>query len=647
MSLPPNFLEELRLRTPLAPLIGRSVKLTRAGRQWRGCCPFHGEKSPSFYVYDDHYHCFGCGAHGDAIAFVMQSQGASFPEAVERLAAEAGLEVPKASPQQAKREARQRDLHDVLQAAAESYQRRLRLPEGRAGLDYLLRRGLSEETIRRFGLGWSGGGRGALAADLKPQGIEPRQLVEAGLMRPGEGEAPPTDLFFNRVMFPIRDRRGRIISFGGRVLGDGQPKYVNGPETDLFSKRRNLYALDLAREAAFKGAPVVVVEGYMDVIALHQAGFGGAVAPLGTALTEEQLAELWRLTPQPLLCFDGDKAGGRAAAPAAELALPLLSPERSLSFVTLPAGEDPDTLVGRGGPAAFRAVLEAAQPLSEVLYGMIAEKHAGATPEARAGLRHALEGAAASIPDKFLAGEYRRQLLDRFFAASRRPQPAAFSGGARPGGFGGGGFGPGRAGRGGGFAGGFASGFGGGFGGGRGRGGGAAPGWALPAPPRPEIVPAQARLEQARCLLAITAAHPWLLPEVEEAFAALDLPEGVARALQEVLLRWPAAGGALDAAALADHLERVEPEGLAWLRQSPRLLPSAVAADALPKLVAEQWWYFFSCFQGEAALQAELAEAEQDFIATGSTAAQTRLIRLKELLAAQMRGDAGDEGGGF
>lgn len=630
MSLPPNFLDELRLRTPLAPLIGRSVKLTRAGRQWRGCCPFHGEKSPSFYVYDDHYHCFGCGAHGDAIAYVMQTQGASFPEAVERLAAEAGLEVPKASPQQAKREARQRDLHDVMEAASEAFQRRLRLPEGRGGLDYLLRRGLTEETIRRFGLGWSGGGRGALAADLKPQGIETRQLVEAGLMRAGEGDSPPSDLFFNRVMFPIRDRRGRIVSFGGRVLGDGQPKYVNGPETELFSKRRNLYALDLAREAAFKGAPVVVVEGYMDVIALHQAGFGGAVAPLGTALTEEQLAELWRIAPQPVLCFDGDKAGGRAASRAAELALPLLSPERSLSFATLPAGEDPDTLVGRGGPAAFRAVLEAARPLSEVLYGMLAEKHPGTTPEARAALRHALEGAAGSIPDKFLAGEYRRQLLDRFFESGRsRPQPGG--GGGR--GFGGGGFGKGGFNKG-------------GFGG-RGR-----PGPPPLALPRPEIDPGQVRQEQARCLLAIAFAHPWLLSEVEEAFAALDLPEGLPQRLQHILLSWPhqhglGEEGRVEAAALLDHLQKVEPEGHAWLRQWPKLLPAAAGADALPKLVAEQWWYFFGCLRGEAALRAELAEAQQDLAASGSPAAQTRMIRLKELLAAQLRGEMEEEGGAF
>ncbi|PHK95689.1 DNA primase [Pseudoroseomonas rhizosphaerae] len=614
MSLPPNFLEELRLRTPLAPLIGRGVKLARAGRQWRGCCPFHGEKSPSFYVYDDHYHCFGCGAHGDAIAYVMQSQGATFPEAVERLAAEAGLEVPKATPQQARREARQRDLHGVMQAAAEAFQRRLRLPEGRAGLDYLLRRGLSEETIRRFGLGWSGAGRGTLAADLKPLDIEVPQLVEAGLMRPGEGDSPPADLFFNRVMFPIRDRRGRIISFGGRVLGDAQPKYVNGPETELFSKRRNLYAADLAREAAFRGAPVLVVEGYMDVIALHQAGFGGAVAPLGTALTEEQLAELWRLSPQPLLCFDGDKAGARAAARAAELALPLLSPERSLGFVTLPPGEDPDTLVARGGPAAFRALLEAARPLSAVLYGMLAEKHPGTTPEARAALRHALEAAAGTIPDKFLAGEYRRTLLDTFFASGRRPAPAARQPWAPRGGAG-----AGRGGR------------------------PAAPALNLP---RPGIDPGHVRQEQARCLLAITLAHPWLLGEVEEALASLELPGGMARGLQRAMLAWHGGAERLEAAALADHLEKTDPEGLAWLRHSPRMLPAAAREAALPQLVTQQWWYFFGRFRGEEALLAEREAAARDFAATGSEAAQTRLIRLNELLAAQRRGEMEEEGWG-
>src|ERR1019366_1718779 len=343
MALPAGFLDELRARTPLAAVIGRRVRLARSGRQWKGCCPFHGEKTPSFYVYDDHFHCFGCGAHGDAVSFVMQSQGAAFPEAVEQLAAEAGMEVPKPSAEAADAERRRLDLHAVLEAATKAFQRRLKLPEGVRALRYLHDRALTDATIDRFALGWSGEGRGALAADLAREGIEPAMLIEAGLMKPAEDGRPASDFFFNRVMFPIRDRRGRVISFGGRVLGDGQPKYLNGPETALFSKRRNLYALDLARAAP--GAAVVVVEGYMDVIALHQAGFTGAVAPLGTALTEEQLEELWRLTPAPVLCFDGDAAGARAAARSADLALPLLAPDRTLRIATLPEGEDPDTLV--------------------------------------------------------------------------------------------------------------------------------------------------------------------------------------------------------------------------------------------------------------------------------------------------------------
>ena len=354
MALPSAFLEELRARTPLAAVIGRRVRLARSGRELKGCCPFHDEKTPSFYVYDDHFHCFGCGAHGDAISFVMQSQGAGFTEAVEQLAAEAGLEVPKPTPAAAEAERRRHDLASALQAAQSSFQRRLFLPEGRAALDYLRGRGLSETTIRRFGLGWSGEGRGALSAELARDGIEPGLLIEAGLMRTAE-DGRAFDLFFNRVMFPIRDRRGRLISFGGRTLGDGQPKYVNGPETALFSKRRSLYALDLAREAVRGGERLLVVEGYMDVIALHQAGFGGAVAPLGTALTEEQLQELWRISPTPELCFDGDQAGRRAAAKAAETALPMLAPDRSLRLVSLPPEEDPDTLVRRHGASAFQA----------------------------------------------------------------------------------------------------------------------------------------------------------------------------------------------------------------------------------------------------------------------------------------------------
>ena len=425
MKLPDSFLEELRARTPLAALVSRRVKLSRSGRQMKGCCPFHGEKTPSFYVYEDGYHCFGCGAHGDAISFVMQTQGASFMEAVQSLAGEAGLELPKASPSAEAAERQRLDLHGVLDAAQAYYARALLAPSGAAALAYLRGRGLTDETIAQFGLGWAGEGRGALAAALAASGVTQVQLLEAGLLRAGEDGAIRGELFFNRVMFPIRDRAGRMISFGGRTMGDGQPKYVNGPETPLFSKRRTLYGLNLAREAARKGAPVVAVEGYMDVIALHQAGFSAAVAPLGTALTAEQLEELWRLSPAPVLCFDGDAAGGRAAARAAQTALPAIAADRSIALATLPSGEDPDTLVRRRGPAAFTGVLEAARPLDAALFDLLRGAGGFTTPEQRSAFRARLEAAAATIKDRSLASVPIRTAFcwNRFYqTASKRQQ---------------------------------------------------------------------------------------------------------------------------------------------------------------------------------------------------------------------------------
>ncbi|MBE9605346.1 DNA primase [Acetobacteraceae bacterium H6797] len=621
MSLPPNFLDELRVRTPLSSLIGRKTRLTKSGRNWKGCCPFHGEKTPSFYVYDDHYHCFGCGAHGDAIAFVMQSEGSSFPEAVERLAGEAGLEVPKPSREQSAREARAKDLHAVMVAAAETFRRRLRQPEGRPALDYLRRRGLTEETIEKFGLGWAGQGRGTLMADLKGTGITEEQLLEVGLLREPRGPGEPaSDLFFNRVMFPIKDRRGRIIAFGGRILGDGQPKYVNSPETPLFSKRRNLYALDLAREAAFKGQPVVAVEGYMDVIALHQAGFGGALAPLGTALTEEQLAELWRLTPEPILCFDGDDAGGRAASRAAEVALKALSPEHRLAFATLPKGEDPDTLVKKSGAAAFEAVLNAKRPIEAVLYDMAVAAHPGDGPADRAALKKRLMELAGAVEDKGMSAELRGWLLDRFFASRRRPDN---------------GFGPK-----------FGGGFGGGFKGGPGGGFGAAGGRdkfgfrpvASPQP-RPHIVADATRLEQARCLMAILIAHPWLLQEVEEAFGTLDLPSGHVSQLRTTIFAWLSMAERLDSEALVAHLQASGAgDALAWVLRGPGL-PAASRADAQPSEALDGWWHFFGFLRGEEGLRADIAEAVRELAESNDPAAQQRLMGLKMAHNAWLRGE--------
>ncbi|MFM7414955.1 MAG: DNA primase [Alphaproteobacteria bacterium] len=590
MALPPGFLDELRARTPLPGLIGRKTRLLKSGRNWKGCCPFHGEKTPSFYVYDDHFHCFGCGAHGDAVTFVMRADGAQFMEAVERLAGEAGLEVPKLAPRDAERARQARDLHTVMEAASAAFQRRLRLPEGRPALEYLRRRGLTEDTIQGFGLGWAGAGRGALQADLKQDAFEPDQLIEAGLLKAPEGDEAPRDFFFNRVMFPIRDRRGRVIAFGGRILGDGQPKYINSPETPLFRKRYALYGLDRAREGVFRGAALVAVEGYMDVIALHQAGFTGAVAPLGTALTEDQLQELWRLSPEPVLCFDGEAAGARAAARVAEAALPLISAERSLKLATLPAGEDPDTLITKGGKSAFQAVLDGARPLSEALYGLLLEGQALASPEQRAAARNRLVAAAATISDRALASEYRQALLDRFFAATRRQ--------------------PGRA----------------------------APAQRIT---RPALVAPAIRTAQARILIAILLRHPWLLPQIEEAFGLLDLPEGPARALQSAILSWPKDSKRLDSQALLSHLATEDmAEAAAWALGA-EALPQAARPDALPREVEEGFWHFFLRLRGEAALLEDQKAAAESFAATNDPAAQQRLIRLTEALGALRRGEDG------
>jgi DNA primase len=581
VSLSPAFLDELRARTPLAALVGRRVKLGRSGRNWTGCCPFHGEKTPSFYVYEDHYHCFGCGAHGDAISFAMQAQGLSFPDAVAQLAAEAGLEVPKASPRAAEAERQRLDLGAVLEAAQGSFARRLRETEGAAGLAYLRGRGLSDETIARFGLGWSGDGRGGLTRELVARGIEPGQMLDAGLLREGDG-GERRELFFNRVTFPIRDRRGRVVSFGGRTLGDGKPKYLNGPETSLFHKRRTLFALDAAREGVRAGGELLVVEGYMDAIALHQAGFAGAVAPLGTALTEEQLEELWRLAPVPVLCFDGDAAGSRAAARAAEVALPHLTPDRGLRIATLPPGEDPDSLVRGQGRAAMQAVLDAARPLSDALYALLSEG-AAATPEGRAGLRRRLEACAGRIGDKALAAEYRRALLDRFFGERRakgRGRPAA-------------------------------------------------------APARPVLTAEFGRRERAVRLTALLLRHPALLPDVEEAFAGLDLPPPLG-ALRGAMHAWLEAHPAvLDSGTLLSHLDAsgFSAEAGQVLASASMFLKDCARPDAMPAEVELVWWKLYQLF-GQDRLAEEVAAAGREFEARGDPAARDRIASLRAAQAA-------------
>jgi DNA primase len=624
MPLPPAFLDELRARTPLSALVSRRVKLSKSGRNWKGCCPFHNEKSPSFYVYEDGFHCFGCGAHGDAISFLMQTAGASFPEAVEQLAGEAGLEVPKASPRAVEAERQRLDLHEVLEAAQAVFARRLREPGGAAGLAYLRGRGLTDATIERFGLGWSGDGRGALTAELGRAGIEPDRMLEAGLLRPAEDGGPARELYWGRVTFPIRDRRGRLVSFGGRTLGDAKPKYINGPDTALFSKRRNLYALHLAREglrtqANLPASDLIVAEGYMDVIALHQAGFTGAVAPLGTALTEEQLEELWRLAPNPLLCFDGDAAGARAGARVAELCLPLLTPGRTLRFASLPPGEDPDTLARRGGKAAIQALIQAARPLAEALYDFVREGSAGDSPEQRAAFRARLGEVAKRIPDRDLASEYRSTLLGRYFDSRRGP------GAGRPG------------------AGGHGAG---GQGAGRRMGGwsGSRPGQPAARPVRFTRVAAgidAIHAERGRCLIAILVRHPDLLHDTEEAFLGLHLPPALDRVRDAILHQ--ADAGQLDSAGLVSHLHSsdVAEETAQILGASAMPLPECARADAMPAEAEAGWWHIFGLMNRER-LEEEWLAAGRAFAEQLDDASQRRLIALCNARAALSAPDEAD-----
>ncbi len=601
VKLPDSFLEELRARTPLGALIGRTVKLARSGRQLKGCCPFHAEKTPSFYVYDDGYHCFGCGAHGDAIGFVMATRGASFMDAVQSLAAEAGLEIPRPEPSADAAERRRLDLQAVLDAAGASYAKRLASAEGAMAREYLARRGITVASIEKFGLGWSGEGRGALAAELGAQGVTQAQLLEAGLLREADNGVP-RELFFNRLMFPIRDRRGRTISFGGRILGDGQPKYLNGPETALFSKRRTLYGLDLAREPVRKGAALVVVEGYMDVIALHQAGFAGAVAPLGTALTEDQLEELWRQSPSPSLCFDGDGAGARAAARAVTAALPLLQPDRTLSIVTLPAGEDPDTLVRKRGPEAFADVLNTARPLHKALFGILREAAghdvvADPTPERRVRFRDQLRAAAAAIRHPGLAKEYEfaltgelQALRSAHFAAGRR--------GAKT---------------------------------------------MRQAPARPVPQPARVLAERAAALTATLIHHPALLHDVEEAYASAALPPAM-EPLRRAILAAADQHDALDSAALADHLRSL---GLGEaMSMALAASPAFARADTQASVAEAGWWHIFGLMHRDG-LEAEVAAAQLAWQARPDSASFNRLNALVVALNRLRSGEQGLDDGEF
>lgn len=549
-----SFKDDIKARVALSSVVARRVQLKRTGpRQFLGLCPFHKEKTPSFHVYEDedpHYHCYGCGAHGDVFSFVMETEGLGFPEALEQLADEAGLEVPKPSAEERRREETRIALYEVMEAACRWFEQRLRAPDGAEALAYLTSRGLDEATMRAFRLGFAPdrGAADGLARAVAAIGGSPAQLLEAGLYRaPDDGRAP-YPFFRNRVMFPILDRKGRPIAFGGRYLGDhkaaGTGKYMNSPDTPLFDKGRTLYNVDKARPAAFDGAPLIVAEGYMDVIALAQGGFRASVAPLGTALSEDQIDALWRLSDAPILCFDGDAAGRAAAAKAAERALKPIKPGKTLRFAFMPEGEDPDSLSRAQGSGALGVLFDAAAPLEDQLWRSLRGTGPLSGVDARARLEQAILRLAGDVGDAIVARHLRDALKARMWDELRAARPSR--GPARP----------------------------------RGR---DRDSWEPSMGAR--IAPLRRGCDRVvqRQVLALLAGHPALLSEFEDALAGIAFDPDLDK-VRASLQNAASEPGDLDSASLRDHFSaQWDAEMWASLRDPAllRLVPQARADGSL------------------------------------------------------------------
>jgi DNA primase len=510
-------LDEFKARLPLAEVVARYVRLTRRGREHLGLCPFHQEKTPSFTVSEakGFYHCFGCGQHGNAIDFIMAIEGLEFVQAITRLAELTGLPAPQRSAAGAPPV--DQTLYAVNEAAARWFAGRLESGQGAEAASYLAGRGLDRATILRFGLGYAPAERTALKRALEAEGYPEKAAIEAGLVvRPDDGGAS-FDRFRHRVMFPIHDRRGRIVGFGGRALGEARAKYLNTPDTPLFHKGELLYGLALARPAVRQSGTVVVAEGYMDVIALAQAGFANAVAPLGTAVTEAQLALLWQLADEPIVCLDGDEAGLRAAHRLIERALPVLKPAKSLRFALLPAGQDPDSILRRRGPDFLAKVIDEAIPLHELLWSRETATRSLHVPQQRLALEKRFRELAATIPDRALSKLFLGAFFKRMHVALRRANPQTRNSPpltARD-------MGPG-----------------------------------VGAKRLGELL-AKPELADARQLFGPILVHPGLLHHIEEEFGALTFAEAELDALHQAILSWYGESGHLDPAGLSNHLSGI------------------------------------------------------------------------------------------
>ncbi len=435
MSLSPRFLDELRNRLTLSEIIGRRISIKRAGRESKACCPFHGEKTPSFTINDDKqfYHCFGCGAHGDVIKFVMEHDNLPFMDAINMLAAEAGMEVPKQTPMAAKQAKKEKDLYELLEDTTAYFESNLYDGRNKDALDYLLNRGLTHETLKEFRVGFAPDNPQALRKFLLSKDYKDKDMISAGVVRPSTKGGDPYAFFRDRIMFPVPDRRNRVVAFGGRVLPEHMrppnrsdftpPKYINSSETPLFHKGSMLYGEPIARKASAQGQSLILVEGYLDVIACAQAGIRGALAPMGTAVTEEQIISMWKMIPDftkiPILCFDGDNAGRKAARRISERVLPLLEAGRSVDFAFMPDSEDPDSLIKSVGVNGLQQVLHKSISLFDFIWNFYTLGREFKTPELRAGVIKQLENEVAKVANNEVQIHYktllRQKISDTFF----------------------------------------------------------------------------------------------------------------------------------------------------------------------------------------------------------------------------------------
>ncbi len=606
MRYPPHLLDEIRARLPVSRVVERRVKLKRTGREYTGLSPFKDERTPSFTVNDQKgfYHCFASGEHGDVFKFIMATEGLSFPEAVERLAAEAGVSLPPPVPVDEVKASHEERLFSAMEEACRFFQDSLSTREGTTARDYLDRRGLRPADIQTFRLGYAPDSKTALKSHLSQKGYTPGEMQESGLLIHGEDIAVPYDRFRGRLMFPILDARRRVIAFGGRALLEGQqPKYLNSPETPLFHKGHVLFNFASAREAARAGKPVVIAEGYMDVIALTRAGFPGAVAPLGTALTVDQLRLLWAMAPLPTLCFDGDAAGQKAAHRALDLGMPYLEPGRSLQFVFLPEGRDPDDMVRGGETEALAKLVTQPVTLIDVLWSREQARHALETPEQRAAFEARLMELAGQIEHKSLKFHYISAIRERLRNSGMARRQ---------------------------------------FAGGRPRTGGSArsgkPAFATVSARTgsllsSKIVQASAPVTAAREALLTGAIirHPWLLDEFLDEIAGLQLNDGDCRRLRDEILAVHQAEEHLDNEKLLEHLSRAGYG--AELERVQRATAQGAGAhfahEASRELVLEGWHHVVM-LHSKAGVPRSLQEAESDYLSEPTAENFSRLQAIVE-----------------